>query len=145
MKAKETTQDFQVRLKAEAIITIEGPMTIENLKESCIKVLKEYIASRGSINEEGKFKGSFLTRKFRDEALTLSKVGEAQSLIEVFEKAERLNDVQDAMRNATWNPGLVKGSTTKGFEFSMYVCTALVQEAERYQRQEEDLNPPSGP
>lgn len=69
------------------------PITMESIRQSCTTELERYINSRGSLNYKGEFSPSWITRIFRNQALTQNKVAEAKSLISEINKAREPDEI----------------------------------------------------
>ena len=103
---------------ARGILSGEGPITFDNIKESCVKQLENYINVRGTINRYGLFVPSVITKIFRDKALSKHKVLNALSVIKLINKAGSLDDIQMALDEAQGDITLSKSKFTSG----MAIC-----------------------
>ena len=79
------------------ILNEKKPITHSNLRDSCVRKLKRYINSRGSLDKEGNFVPSTTTCVFRDIALTAEKVGAAMHLLKKITHAGSIEEMQLAI------------------------------------------------
>ncbi|KTD68595.1 MULTISPECIES: hypothetical protein [Legionella] len=105
----------------------EMPPTVTTFKGSCIKELERYIKSRGSLNYEGHFEPSFLTRKLRDEALTGDKVEKALRLIENIRKENTIEGVKSLIDEAQKDQMVNKARFGSGLASRLNRCICILE------------------
>ncbi len=81
-----------------------------------LNLQRSYLTTLSSLNYEGDFQASFLTRKLRDKALTEYKVKGAFSLIEDIRKENTIDRVQSLIEAATEEQRLNKARPCQSFK-----------------------------
>ncbi|MCR9192281.1 MAG: hypothetical protein NXI01_06425 [Gammaproteobacteria bacterium] len=113
---------------AEAGITLldqEHPLTLKSMKESCELVLRDYINSRGFIDEGQTFTTSKVTNVFRQKLLTEKKVAAALELITKIQGAGSKEEITEYINDMKSKDDLTQGTFTKGYEASLGQCLAI--------------------
>jgi len=107
-----------------ALLEQKRPLTLKSMKESCELVLRDYINSRGSIDEGQTFTTSKVTNKFRNKLLTEKKVSAALELITKIQGATSKDAIAECI-NAMRTDDLTQGTFTRGYEASLGQCLAI--------------------
>lgn len=100
--------------------------TLYNIKESCLIELQRYIDSRGSINIEGVFEPSNVTKIFRDIILTNNKVEAIKLLMNQIEKAKSPEEIQNYLLEKSTEQ-LFSGKYNHEFEHSIGQCLKIIR------------------
>jgi len=91
---------YRINPVKEILIKIT-PLTFENIKQSCLIELQRYIASRGSMNDNGDFSPSLITRFFRKRLLTEQKVKATFDLIIKIKGSVSAKEIDNALLEIT--------------------------------------------
>ncbi|MCW8451649.1 hypothetical protein [Legionella quinlivanii] len=117
-------------VKGEKILLNERELSLDNLKESCIRELTRYINSRGSL-VQGKFSESLTTRYFRDSALTATKVEYAKLLIDKIGDATSIDEIKALIDKQKDNAILKKSDHTSHLIVYLSHCSAMCDVVKR--------------
>ncbi len=113
------------------ILIKERPVTLNNIKESCVKELEKYIRSRGSINTQGDFEPSFITKIFRNKVLIATKIDAAKQLIALINDAGSIDDIQKNIDDLQINPDSLKARFGSGLRSSLGKCLLIIETAKK--------------
>lgn len=104
-------------------------LTLEKIKESCLKEINGYINSYGSIDRNGKFQPSFITQHFRNLHQITQSMVVAQSLALSITKASTLTEISITLKSARTN--LDDSNMPGGLSSSFLKCTAIAKIARK--------------
>lgn len=107
----------------------EQDITIENLKESCIRELARYLQSRGSIKDK-EFSASLRTFFFRT-TLALVKAEYVKVMMNKINQAETTDVIKEIVRQAQQDKMLTKSYTTSGLSLSLSRCMLMTDFVEQ--------------
>lgn len=117
--------------KGLQILKNERSINLKNIKESCIHELNRYISTRGAIDDKNQFNPSLITKLFRNQELTATKVGIARRLIDTIDKADTLESMLKAINDYEQVPDAKKSSFTSGLGTSLGKCILMVELAKK--------------
>ncbi|WP_165483103.1 ankyrin repeat domain-containing protein [Legionella genomosp. 1] len=117
-------------VKGKKILLNERELSLDNLKESCIRELTRYIDSRGSL-VQGKFSESLTTRYFRDRALTATKVEYAKLLIDKIGDATSIDEIKALVDKQKHNAILKKSDHTSNLIVHLSRCSGMCDVVKR--------------
>ena len=121
--------------KSLELLKDKHPINLDGIKDSCINELKRYISLRGTIDDKDHFNPSLITRLFRNQELTASKVGIARKLINTIEKNDSLQSMMTTIQTFVDAPDALKSSFTSGLGVSLEQCILMVEMAMRQPEQ----------
>lgn len=103
-------------------------LNLSNIKNECTQKLEQYISLRGSISDNGEVTLSWVSRIFRNQPLTTTKIRKAEELIELLNQSESLeilhSVISQAKTDAPRSPSIFKS----GYEATLRFCFQKVAE-----------------
>ncbi|MCE3044404.1 hypothetical protein [Legionella sp. 16cNR16C] len=110
--------------KAKNILLVERELSLDNLKESCIRELTRYLLSRGSL-KEGEFSASLITRFFRNSELTATKAEYTKLLMHNIHNAESVEEIKALAGKAFDNQLLTASAHSVSLAVRLAQCSAM--------------------
>lgn len=107
------------------------PISLDNIRASCIKELKKYIDTRGLINKSDIFEPNLVTKFFRNNVLTTFKVEQTRQLIKKIETAGSIDALQETIEQCQENKELVKATFRSGLSSSLGKCLIILEVAKQ--------------
>lgn len=101
----------------------------EQIRESCVNNLTNYINSRGVINLEGVFEPTLWTWFFRSLRITEQKVRRANDLVSQIRKTTTLVEIQSLLSQAQEDSTLLQASYTSGMAACLGKCLLISNKA----------------
>lgn len=99
----------------------ERPLDLDNIKESCVRQLEQYIQSRGTVKEDKEFKHSIRTYFLRKTDTVTHKVTQSQAAIEKIKQAQSLDEIDHIIKDSQKDTRLMQS----GFLFSSNIASRL--------------------
>ncbi|MCW8451300.1 hypothetical protein [Legionella quinlivanii] len=115
--------------KAKNILLVERELSLDNLKESCIRELTRYLISRGSL-KEGEFSASLITRFFRNSELTATKAEYTKLLMHNIHNAESVEEIKRLVHNTYKDQLLSASAHSVSLAVRLAQCSAMCEVVE---------------
>lgn len=129
--------EMSAKDKREAIESLEQELAkirlpdLPHIKASCIAKLKQYISLRGSITENGEVKLSWVSRIFRNQDLTMSRIRDAQQLIKQLDNSTSLRGLNHLIVEARKKVPASRSILNSGFKATLGLCRMMVMAGQK--------------